>query len=248
MATRLHVGGRELKGDLSAYAKRFDLLEIRGGDAKSLKQAPSAATLRRWRRAVPPQFEFAVVAGPNVGRLRAGDELESELTWLLEAATLLESRILVVPTPADVTPSKLSRDRLAKLLERIPRDARSVAWEPSGLWELEDAAAQARAWGVTLAVDPSRDDMPAGPLAYGRLRAQGATRAFSAAALTRVAHSIGSGRRDAYVIIETPGALREAKTLRQLVRGLGSSSAGGLSRLVRPRGASADLGDEDQEE
>lgn len=247
MSTRLHVGGTELKGELAAYAKRFDLLELRGLDAASLKQAPSAATLRRWRRAVPPRFEFVVVAGPNVGRLRPGAALDAELDAMLGAATLLESRVLLVQTPADVTPSKLSRDRFAKLLERIPRDARTVVWEPSGLWELEDAAAQAKRWGVTLAVDPARDEVPPGPIAYGRLRMQGATRSFSSAALARVAHAIGE-RRDAYVVIETPGALKEAKILRQLVRGLGASKKAGLSRLIRPRGAPLHVRDDEQDE
>jgi len=247
MATRLHVGSKELKGELSAYAKRFDLLEIRGVDAANLKQAPSAATLRKWRRAVPPRFEFAVVAGPNVGRLRPGDALDVELKALLEAATLLEARIVVVPTPVDVTPSKLSRDRFAKVLDRIPQDARTVVWEPSGLWETDDAAAQARKWGIVVAVDPTREEIPAGSTIYCRLRAQGVVRSFSAAALARVAHAIGD-RKDAYVVIETPGALREAKTLRQLVRGLASSSKGGMSRLIRPRGAPLHVRDDEQDE
>lgn len=248
MTTRLHVGGRELKGELSAYAKRFDLLEIRGVDAANLKQAPSAATLRRWRRAVPPKFEFSVVAGPSVGKLRPGEALDAELGAMLEAVTLLEARVLVVPTPPDVTPSKLSRDRFAKLLDRLPRDASTVVWEPSGLWELEDASDQAKQWGVVLAVDPSRDDPPAGPVVYARLRMQGAVRSFSAAALTRVAHAIGGDRRDAYVIVETPGALKEAKILRGLVRGLGSGKKGGLGRLIRPRGAPLAIGDDEQDE
>jgi uncharacterized protein YecE (DUF72 family) len=248
MATRLHVGAKELKGDLAAYAKRFDLLEIRGQDAANLKLAPSAATLRKWRRAVPPRFEFAVVAGPNVGRLRPGEALEAELAAMLETATLLESRVLVVPTPVDITPSKLSRDRFAKLLDRIPHDTRTVVWEPSGLWELEDAASQAKKWGVTLGVDPARDEPPSGPIAYGRLRAHGGTRSFSTAALSRIAHAIGGERRDAYVLIETSGALKEAKTLRQLVRDLGSGKRGGLSRLVRPRGTPLDVRDDEQDE
>src|SRR5262245_24307038 len=103
MATRVHIGAKELKGDLAAYAKRFDLLEVRGVDAAQLKQAPSTATLRKWRRTVTPRFEFAIVGGPNVGRLRPNEALDVELKAMLAAATVLESRILVVPTPADVT-------------------------------------------------------------------------------------------------------------------------------------------------
>lgn len=247
MATRVHIGSKELRGEVAAYAKRFDLLEVRGVDASSLQRAPTPATLRRWRKGVPPQFEFAVVAGPNVGKLKAGDALEAELAAMLATATALEARLFVIPTSPDVTPSKLWRERFAKLLERIPRDASSVVWEPSGLWEHEDAAVQAGKWGVVLSVDPTRDIVPVGPVAFARLRAVGATRTYSTAALEKVAAAIGE-RRDAYVVIETQGALKEAKTLRRLVRAAGSRQTGGLTRLVRPRGAPIGLRDDDEQD
>jgi len=235
MATRLHIGSKELRGDIKAYAKRFDLLEVHGPAAASLKQAPSPATLKRWRRAVTPAFEFAVAAGPAVGALRPGEDLEAELAFTLATATTLEARVLVVPTPPSVTPSKLWRDRFAKLLDRLPRDVGTIVWEPSGLWEHEDAAVQAKAWGVVLSVDPTRDLVPVGPVVFARLRALGGTRAYSTAALERVAASIGE-RRDVYVVIETAGALTEAKALRRAVRALGSRPAGGGGMLIRPRG------------
>lgn len=250
MATRLHIGAKELKGELSAYAKRFDLLEMRGVDASNLRLAPSDATLRRFRKAAGPQFEFAVVAGPNLGRLKPCDALEAELKALLKTASLLESRVIVLPTPSDVTPSKVWRDRLARVIERLPRDVGSVVWEPSGLWEPEDAAAQAKRWDVVVAVDPARDPIPAGPVAYGRLRAAGGTRAFSTAALTKIAAAIGE-RRDAYIVFETTGALKEAKTLRGLVRASKSKKHGGFGRLVRPNarmGAPLVVSDDEQEE
>lgn len=245
MPTRLHIGAKELRGELAAYAKRFDLLEVRGVDASSLRQAPSAATLRRWRRAVPPRFEFSVVAGPSVGKLKPGQAFEAELEAMLSTATALEARVLVIPTDASVTPSRVWCDRLAKLVERLPKDATNIVWEPSGLWEVEDAAVQAKRWGVYVAVDPARDAMPPGPVAYGRLRALGGTRAYSTAALQKVADTIGD-RRDAYVVIETTSALQEGKALRALVR-QGKSKRGGLSRLIRPRGAPLNVRDDEQE-
>lgn len=247
MATRLHVGAKELKGDLAAYSKRFDLLEVRGVDAPNLKHAPSAATMRRWRKAAPPHFEFSVVAGPSVGKCKPSDAFDKELAALLETVEILRARVIVLPTPSDVTPSKLWRDRIEKVLEKLPRDASSVVWEPSGLWEHDDAAAQAKKWDVVLGVDPARDPMPEGPVAYGRLRASGATRAFSTAALQKIADVIGE-RRDAYVIIETTGALAEAKTLRGLVRQAGSSKKAGLGRLIRPKGAPLESDDDEQDE
>jgi uncharacterized protein YecE (DUF72 family) len=247
MATRLHIGAKDLKGEVSAYAKRFDLLEVRGLDAASMKQAPSDATLRRWRKAVPPQFEFSVVSGPSVGKLKAGDALETELAAMLKTVTLLEARVIVIATSPDVTPGKLWRDRLAKLIDRLPQDASSIVWEPSGLWEIEDAADQAKKWGIVVAVDPARDAMPPGPVAYGRLRAAGGTRAFSTAALHKVADTIGE-RRDAYVVFETTSALKEGKVLRALVREAKAGKRGGLGRLIRPKGAAIAVSDDEQEE
>ena len=247
MATRLHIGAKELRGDVAAYAKRFDLLEVRGLDAASQKLAPTDATLRRWRKAVPAAFEFSVIGGPNLGKLKAGDALEAELAVLLKSVTLLEARVIVIATSPDVTPGKLWRDRLAKLLDRLPRDASSIVWEPSGLWEIEDAAEQAKKWEITVAVDPARDAMPPGPVAYGRLRAAGGTRAFSTTALQKVADTIGE-RRDAYVVFETTGALKEGKILRALVRQAKAGKRGGLGRLIRPKGAPLAVGDDEQEE
>jgi uncharacterized protein YecE (DUF72 family) len=247
MATRLHIGAKELRGDVAAYAKRFDLLEVRGLDAGSQKLAPTDATLRRWRKAVPAAFEFSVIGGPNLGKLKAGPALETELTVLLKSVTLLEARVIVIATTPDVTPGKVWRDRLAKLLDRLPRDASSIVWEPSGLWEIEDAAEQAKKWEITVAVDPARDAMPAGPVAYGRLRAAGGTRAFSTTTLQKVADNIGE-RRDAYVVFETAGALKEGKTLRALVRQAKAGKRGGLGRLIRPKGSPLAVGDDEQEE
>ena len=247
MATRLHIGAKELRGDVAAYAKRFDLLEVRGLDAASLKRAPTDATLKRWRKAVTPQFEFSVVCGPGLGKVKDSEALETELAAMLKTARLLEARVLLLATSSDVTPSKLWRDRIAKLIDRLPRDANSIVWEPSGLWEIEDAADQAKRWGIVVAVDPARDPMPAGPVGYGRLRAAGGTRAFSTATLHKVADTIGD-RRDAYVVFETTNALKEGKILRALVRQAKAGKRGGLGRLVRPKGAPLRVSDDEQEE
>ena len=46
MSTRWHIGAKELHGAITAYAKRFNLLEVRvtiGGPASSDENAPSPA-------------------------------------------------------------------------------------------------------------------------------------------------------------------------------------------------------------
>ena len=235
MGTRFHIGGASLRGAITAYAKRFDLLEV--ALSSSVKgPAPSAATHRKWRKSVPPHFEFAVVAGKHIAQAKPGAELDAEIAEAHATIAALQARCFVVRTPADVTPSQASRERLRKVFAEFPQDATHVVWEPGGLWEVGDAALQARKWGVAVAVDASRDPVPGGPIAYVRLRALGETRSFGPAALERIVRAIGV-RRDAYVVLDTDSALTECKALRRIVQSVSlDDEGGGMGRLVRPRG------------
>jgi uncharacterized protein YecE (DUF72 family) len=244
MATRFYIGAKGLRGDIASYAKRFDLLEVATGTSSAT--VPSLATLKRWRKAVPPHFAFTVVAGPVVSALRPGEALDKELAQTTGAADVLEARNILLPTPADVTPSAVWRDRLAKVADRFRRDVTNLVWEPRGVWEVEDAAVLARKLGLVLCVDAARDPVPLGQVAYSRLRALGETRSFGPSALERVVHAIGA-RRDAFVVFETDGALAECKLLRRLAAAPESTDRKNATRVVRPRGGSVKVRDDEQE-
>lgn len=251
MTPRWHIGAKELRGAIAAYAKRFDLLEVRvaigaPSDGEGDAPVPSLATLKRWRRSVPPHFDFAVVAGPHLSRVKQSDLGDRELEAARAAIDALQARCFVLRTPHDVTPSAVWRDRIGKIIDRVPHDVTRFVWEPSGVWEGDDAAAQAKAWGAVLGVDPARDPVPAGPMAYLRLRALGETRAFGPVVLERIVRAVGA-RREVFAIVETDSALAEAKRLRQLVKTVTTGTRqGGAPRLVRPRGGIV-VGDDEQE-
>jgi uncharacterized protein YecE (DUF72 family) len=251
MTPRWHIGAKELRGAIAAYAKRFDLLEVRPtigapGAADTTAPVPSFATLRRWRKSVPPHFNFAIVAGPNLSRVKPSEAADLELEAARTAIDALQARCFVLRTPPEVTPAALWRDRIAKLIARFPRDVTHFVWEPSGVWELEDAAAQARAWEVVLAVDPVRDVVPEGPVAYLRMRALGETRGFGPTALERVVRAVGV-RRQVFVVVESDSAMVEAKRLRKIVHSARTGTrVGAGTRLVRPRGGIV-VGDDEQE-
>jgi len=244
MATRFHIGAKDLRGTIGAYSKRFDLLEVPMVEAGD-KRAITLTTMRKWRKGVPPHFDFCVVVGPNVAKLKPSAALDAELEAALAAVDALQARCLLIRTPAEVTPGTVWRDRMGRLLERVQRDATRVIWEPRGVWEVGDAALAAKKWGVVLAVDAARDPVPAGPVAYTRLRALGETRSYGATALDRIVRAIGA-RRDAYVVFETDKALDEAKMLRRAAQGAGKKD-GGLGRVVRPRAATVTVRDDEQE-
>lgn len=246
MATRYHIGAATLRGAISAYAKRFDLLEVRVPQADDMRLLPAPGTLKRWRKDVPPHFEFSVVAGPSVARLKPSPALDAELAATLETARTLRARCILLKTPSEVTPAAVWRDRMVKLLDRLPGDATQIVWEPSGLWEDEDAAHRAKKWGVVLAVDPTRQEMPEGPVAYGRLRQLGEARSFGPSALEKVVKNVGD-RREVFLVLESDAALEECKRLRQLAQRRKPRVIGGSGKVIRPRAAALRVRDDEQE-
>ena len=154
MTSRWHIGAKELRGAIAAYAKRFNLLELRvtlGSPAQPDAPGftPTLATLKRWRKSVPPHFDFAVVAGPALSRVKPSETADRELEAARAAVDALQARCFVLRTPAEVDTGAVWRDRIAKIVERVPHDVTHFVWEPSGVWEVETAAAQARAVGAS---------------------------------------------------------------------------------------------------
>jgi uncharacterized protein YecE (DUF72 family) len=236
---RPHVGLPVLQGDLQRYSERYDLLELRPGDAT----LPRPSTLRAWRKKVPPSFVFSVVLPKIVGELRPGKALDEALEESLAAARAVEARCLIIATPPSITPTELNRKRLAALVERIPHDAVTLCWEATGIWEREEADAFASKLGVVPVVDPAREPAPKGSIVYYRLRGLGESAKLSAAAIEKVAAEL-QDRREAYVIVETAGAFGVAQALwLQTSRRVAGARTG--ATLLRPR---ATLQAEDEEQ
>jgi uncharacterized protein YecE (DUF72 family) len=207
---RPHVGLAALEGDLERYAEKYDLLELRPGDSAG----PKPATLRAWRRKVPPSFVFSVVLPKPVSELKPSTALDEALEHALGVAREVEARCLVIATPPSITPTDLNRKRLTALVERIPHDAVTLAWEPRGIWEIDDAVELAEKLDLVLVVDAAREPAPKGAIAYFRLRGLGEATRLSPAVIDKVADELVS-RREAYVVIESSGPLAVAEALRK---------------------------------
>jgi uncharacterized protein YecE (DUF72 family) len=197
---RLLVGLPALAGDVEKYASKFDLVELRAGDAA----LPKPATLRRWRKAVPPHFAFSVVLPPAVGELAPGKALDAGVATSIEVAATLEARCVVLQTPADVRPTTANKKRIAAVMERIPREGTVRCWEPAGIWEREDVLAFARSMGVIPVFDVARDAPGAGPIVYTRLRALGKSAILGSATVARVGERLKK-RREVFVVVEGAG-------------------------------------------
>ena len=234
---RVHIGKRAVQGHLESYAQRFDMVEVR----PDLDAPVRPAALKKWRASVPAPFVFSVVLPTAVFDARNDKLAHQALDQSLEVARLLQSPVIVIATPVSFTPTSSNRRRLAALVAKLPDDVVRLAWEPAGLWELEEARAIASNLKLTLVTDAAREQLPPGPIAYTRLRGLGDARRMSSARLERVLDNL-RGRREAYVVIETDGASHVAKALRE---GLQQTER---ARAPRPRTTAQPLLAEDEEQ
>jgi uncharacterized protein YecE (DUF72 family) len=212
---QLHVGQSTLRGDIGRYAERFDLLELRAEPGK----LPRAARLRKWLSEVPEGFVFSVVLPQRVGELDPSPEAHALLEQALGTAEVLRAGWIVVQTPASVTPTTRSRERLAALVQKLPRGDRRIAWEPRGVWQDEEAERVSSALGVHLVRDVSRSPAPLGDVIYSRMRGLGHASRVRVSAVERLAERL-AGSSESFVIIEGEGAVRGAALLRQLAQDL----------------------------
>lgn len=227
MRTRYFVAAQSLRGAIAAYSKRFNFVEL------SLSEAPNDRALRRWRAAVPARFEFAVRVALTKENL--AEKPAKIVKPIISALHLLRSRLVVVSTDRSITPGASTRDALAKLFQALPNDAATTVWEPRGLWEAEAAERAAKDWGVTIAVDPLKDPIPKGNVAYLRVRSLGGVRRASTDSLAKLVREVGD-RKEAFVVFESEEALALGKELRRLTN-VPKKQTGGMSRVLRPRAA-----------
>jgi uncharacterized protein YecE (DUF72 family) len=238
---RILVGLSALAGDLQKIQEKFDLVEVRSASGSW----PKDATLKRWRKSVPPAFVFTVVLPPAVAALASTPEAEEALREALKVAAVLQARCLLLQTPPDVRPTSANKKKIAALFEKIPAEGTVRCWEASGLWEPEDVIATARSARVLPVLDAAQDTLPPGAIAYTRLRAMGKAAATSRT-MERLAAAL-RGRREAFVIVEDP---KEATAVRGALPALVAKAERALGvpapMLVRP--ASAPLVAEDEEQ
>jgi uncharacterized protein YecE (DUF72 family) len=210
----LRVGQSPSALAIARYGKHLDLLEVRLDNG-----APRRRTLEAMKSESPADLVFAVLVPKRLAALEQ-DPSEGEgpalATSVIETARSLSARWLVLRTPASARPGSRTRERLAQLVRLLQPAGVPIAWEPSGLLAEAEAEALAASLGVTLVRDPARDDLPEGPIAYGRIQSLGTGGRVRSSALERAADRL-AGFEEAYVVLEGDNALRAAKDLRSLL-------------------------------
>jgi len=193
----LHIGLTRLRGKLSRYASKFDLVEVTPGD----EALPKASKLGKWRDEVPPGFVFSVVLPEAIATFDRSGAYGEALSRTKATLVALQAQVVVLRTPSSIRPTQANRDRIAKLREKLPSEGCLAAWEPLGIWEPEDVLETGRATGWLPVFDATQDPLPPGPVAYTRLRALGMSMQLGGDRLGAVARQL-VGRRECYVVAE----------------------------------------------
>jgi uncharacterized protein YecE (DUF72 family) len=113
---------------LRGYSKLFDFVEV---NSTFYRRVP-LGTVRRWREAVPEEFEFSVKCSRDVtDSLLQGDRpgLAHLLSQMEGVCAALDSNLLVLQTPARLDPAELPEGILPELLDSVKSRSLKLAWE-----------------------------------------------------------------------------------------------------------------------
>lgn len=210
---------------------------------------PGPKALAGWKRGAPEGFVFSAVAPPTLFGdrdfpLKNEAQVKSESDRLANNLNALGAAIVVLRTPMAVTPGSAALKRFMPVLERAKKWAKTVVWEPSGLWERDAAVALAEPLGVVVAGDPLHDEMEGDAVVYARLRGLGNDARYSPARLEDLLAKL-EGAETAYVIFASDNAWKESATLSRLA---GTLAEGDDGEEEDEEGEEGDEDDEDDED
>jgi hypothetical protein len=200
---RTFVGETRLPKNFKRYARQFSLLEL---DCEP-GSVPGKGRLEECAAAAPDGFVFSLVVPARLASLEAGPEADKAWKHAQNVARRLGGKASwwVVRTPAEVRPTRRSRESLAALAARLKEGGGRVAWEPRGVWDESAAGDFADSIGVTLIQDVAREVPRPGPVLYSRLLALGKGGRVGLSLADLIAERMHA-HDEAFVVVEGQGA------------------------------------------
>ena len=118
------VGETRLPKNFKRYARQFSLLEL---DCEP-GNIPGKARLAAVAEAAPEGFVFSLLVPSRLASLESCADVEAAWKAAQNVARLLGAKWWVVRTPAEVRPTRRSREALAALVQRLGEGGMRVAW------------------------------------------------------------------------------------------------------------------------
>jgi uncharacterized protein YecE (DUF72 family) len=226
----IHVGCSGLPAKRERYFESLNAVEV----LPSQEVPPTTSSARRWKEEAPEGFRFTIVASrlltvapdhlpPGIegdlerfGGLQLTDENLAVHRRALEAAEALGAGIMLFATPSQLGPSRRGREALRRFFGGVERGGLRFAWEPHGPWADAEVAQLCADLSLIRCVDPMRDAVPEGPVAYTRLGPFAIMgRSIADDELERIVETL-EPFEEAYCFFGTERALGDAKRLREL--------------------------------
>ena len=161
---------------LKAYARRFRFVEVNS----TFYRVPKLATVRSWRRRVPPDFKFSVKCNrvaTHDCELKPVDKTFRALKRMFMVCTLLRSEMLVLQTPSSLWVDEDKVEVISTILNNLNPGKVQVYWETRTPWSAEVEKKVRRVMlekGIIPVVDLSREDPVLGTeVVYSRLFSRG---------------------------------------------------------------------------
>ncbi len=222
---KIHIGVDHFPLHLSRIRQHCDVAEI----APFFTTKPRKKTLLKWREEGPKTFRFVLPAPwaltdpqwrkekpssfcEGAQGFTPGKELDFIWESLDKAAGLLRTNTFLFRTPSSFRPTRENREKMASFFQTRERKNYRFVWEPTGLWEPEEALEFARSLGVTLVQDPLSDSFIESnePFRYLRVKNLRSGAGISEMGFEEIYYAARSAQR-CFVLFSSPAPLMDAK-------------------------------------
>ncbi len=171
--------------------------------------------------ASPPPSEASLRGDIRAyGDFQVNDETRDLWKRQREYALALSARMLVLLTPPEITPSASRLAAMSSFLKEMDRDGIAIVWEPRGPWSAGQIRQFAQAHDLVVAVDPLRDAVPQGDVAYlrfGPFSSSGSR--MGTYELEQIADAARScDAATVYCVFDTHRAVDDARNLRRVLQ------------------------------
>jgi uncharacterized protein YecE (DUF72 family) len=189
MKSNLKIGTSGFRMSSNQYMQILSCVEVQ----HTFYQPPQIATLERWRKNAPAEFEFTLKAwqlithaakSPTYKRLKrklsevereeAGDFKPTPIVqeaWevTLACAQALQAKTILFQCPASFQPTKENLANLEKFFASVRREKFNFCWEPRGGWDHRLVKTICRDLNLWHVVDPFAEQTTTPSRCYFRL-------------------------------------------------------------------------------
>lgn len=220
------------------YFEAFRCVEI----DSTFYNLPKRETAARWRKAAPPEFQFAMKAwqvithradSPTYKRTRldprdrphcGGFEWNPTTRWAwdetIAVAKELKAALVLFQCPASFRASNENIANLRRFFERAKRGRFQIGWEPRGTWDAKLVAGLCAELDLIHVVDPFQA-LPArrGPMRYFRLHGlTGTNHRFTDEELRRLLGFCREEKTPVYCFFNNAAMVNDARRFARLVQ------------------------------